>query len=194
MIHLVLGGARSGKSSYAESLCFDLSSSINTPVAMNYIATAESFNDAEMQARIAKHQQDRTLDRNKTWLTTECPVQLPELLASLDLHQENIYLIDCLTLWINNVIYHLGEEVTQSQVASATEQLCIELTKFSANKTNHIVLVANEVGLGVVPLGSVSRLFVDNAGWLNQKIAKLADTVTLVTAGIPLPLKGNNHD
>lgn len=206
MIHLILGGARSGKSSYAENLCFDLqqqrqqqrqqsqTSYAKTPV---YIATAQAF-DEEMQARIAQHQQDRTAKNDKlAWHLVECPLALAQLLRNENSNTEtanNIYLVDCLTLWLNNIIFSLGETAAQHQIHAETEQLIKAIEAFQQTNKQHLVLVANEVGLGVVPLGSVSRLFVDNAGWLNQNIAKIADSVTLITAGIPLTLKGTSND
>ena len=198
MIHLVLGGARSGKSSFAEQLCFSLLRQNNEdnerrhkPV---YIATAQAFDD-EMQRRIAKHQ----MDRQDKWQLIECPLMLndaiSEALSQLQTQQQlksnSIILIDCLTLWLNNVIFELGDNATQQDIESHNEQLLSALTPYANMQGVDIVLVANEVGLGVVPLGKVSRLFVDNAGWLNQSIAAIADSVTLITAGIPLALKGN---
>ncbi|WOH38055.1 bifunctional adenosylcobinamide kinase/adenosylcobinamide-phosphate guanylyltransferase [Thalassotalea fonticola] len=199
MIHLILGGARSGKSSYAENLCFDLQQQYqetysNPPV---YIATAQAL-DEEMQSRIEKHQHDRAAKSNNlSWQLIECPLALAKLLKTE--YQKNdltdtVYLVDCLTLWLNNIIFNLGETASQQQIEDETTQLLQAIAAFQHSKNQHLVLVANEVGLGVVPLGNVSRLFVDNAGWLNQKIAKIADSVTLITAGIPLSLKGTIND
>lgn len=191
MIHLVLGGARSGKSSFAEQQCLRLQQNIGD-LKPSYIATAQAF-DEEMQSRIAKHK----LDRSEHWQLIECPIQLSQLLLQLTPNAasqssaSNIYLIDCLTLWLNNIIYHLGDNASQQSVDEKSQELISALSSFAGSTKCHIVLVANEVGLGVVPLGKVSRLFVDNAGWLNQSIAKLADSVTLITAGLPLKLKGD---
>ncbi|KGJ99024.1 bifunctional adenosylcobinamide kinase/adenosylcobinamide-phosphate guanylyltransferase [Thalassotalea sp. ND16A] len=200
MIHLVLGGARSGKSSFAEQLCHSLLSQKqagNTPQQKPiYIATAQAF-DEEMQNRIAKHQ----LDRQDKWQLIECPLKLndalsvalsPRQLQSQAKQQaEHTILIDCLTLWLNNVIFEFGDSARQEDIALYSEQLLTAVSPYVNKQGIDIVLVANEVGLGVVPLGKVSRLFVDNAGWLNQNIAAIADSVTLITAGIPLTLKGN---
>lgn len=200
MIHLILGGARSGKSSYAEQLCVNLQQQCeemceHSPI---YIATAQAFDDVEMQARIKKHQQDRMAKNDEiTWQVIECPTELAQLLNNQNKTNEinnNIYLVDCLTLWLNNIIFNLGETAEQQQIDVETEQLILAICKYQHTKKQHLVLVANEVGLGVVPLGKVSRLFVDNAGWLNQRIAKIANTVTLITAGIPLTLKESYDD
>ena len=192
MIHLILGGARSGKSSYAEQLCFSLQQKCSSAIEDDpiYIATALAFDD-EMHTRIEKHQHDRAEDE-KSWQLIECPLLLAELLE--DEQKSTIYLVDCLTLWLNNIIFNLGEKPAQQKIEAKTNQLIRSIAAFQNTHKRHLVLVANEVGLGIVPLGSVSRLFVDNAGWLNQGIAIIADTVTLITAGIPLTLKGNSND
>ncbi|OUS33051.1 bifunctional adenosylcobinamide kinase/adenosylcobinamide-phosphate guanylyltransferase [Thalassotalea sp. 42_200_T64] len=204
MIHLVLGGARSGKSSFAEQLCFSLrvqnqadnkadNQSRQKPI---YIATAQAFDD-EMQRRIAKHQKDR----EDLWQLVECPLMLndaisdalSQLQSQQPLQGSSVILIDCLTLWLNNVIFEFGDNARQEDIDLYSEQLLTALAPYANKQGMDIVLVANEVGLGVVPLGKVSRLFVDNAGWLNQRIAAVADSVILITAGIPLTLKGNGR-
>ena len=91
-------------------------------------------------------------------------------------------LVDCLTLWLNNVIYQLGEQATNAQVESWIEELVDAVEASPAN----IILVSNEVGLGVVPMGQVSRLFVDNAGRMNQALAKVVKQVTFLSAGLPM--------
>ncbi|WNC70109.1 bifunctional adenosylcobinamide kinase/adenosylcobinamide-phosphate guanylyltransferase [Thalassotalea nanhaiensis] len=198
MIHLILGGARSGKSSYAEQLCAKLlkQDKRNHERLPVYIATAEAFDDVEMQERIEKHQQDRAANSEQiSWQVIECPLELAQLLTTQTRPiKSTIYLVDCLTMWLNNIIFNLGETVSQHALDRETKQLLASFAAFQQSQKQHLVLVANEVGLGVVPLGNVSRLFVDNAGWLNQGIAKIADTVTLITAGIPLTLKGNSND
>ncbi|WP_193408720.1 bifunctional adenosylcobinamide kinase/adenosylcobinamide-phosphate guanylyltransferase [Thalassotalea crassostreae] len=199
MIHLILGGARSGKSSYAEQLCADIAESNRFTSPMLYVATAQDFGDEEMHDRIAKHQQNRN-DDNKNWRLIECPIALSELLSELlcksskdknvQTEPASIILIDCLTLWLNNIIFKLGDDAKQSQIEQYSEQLINVVSRYKNCTEQHLVLVANEVGLGIVPLGKVNRLFVDNAGWLNQKLAQQADHVSLITAGIPMLLKG----
>ncbi|RTZ14447.1 bifunctional adenosylcobinamide kinase/adenosylcobinamide-phosphate guanylyltransferase [Vibrio aquaticus] len=173
-IHFVLGGARSGKSRYAEQQVHQLAEA----KAKHYVATAIAFDD-EMKARVAHHQQSR----GDGWQEHECPTALTDLLSQFS--TQDVALVDCLTLWLNNVIYNEGDTLEETKIKSSVEALVQALSKTQAD----IVLVSNEVGLGVVPLGEVSRLFVDHAGWMNQAIAKVANEVVLVTAGLPLMLK-----
>ncbi|UPR34187.1 bifunctional adenosylcobinamide kinase/adenosylcobinamide-phosphate guanylyltransferase [Vibrio cyclitrophicus] len=179
--HLVLGGARSGKSSFAEqqALCA-LEACSNG--RLNYIATA-TYLDDEMRERIAHHK----ARRGEHWIEHEVPVELAEKLQSFD--QDDVVLIDCLTLWLNNIIFELGDDATNEQVEVVIEALIRSVEQSPA----HIIMVSNEVGLGVVPLGKVSRLFVDNAGRMNQALARVVERVTLIAAGLPLHLKPSNH-
>lgn len=197
MIHLILGGARSGKSSFAEQWCLAQAKKTGTATTpattkepqFSYVATATAF-DGEMNERITQHQKDR----DGRWQLVECPLALPALITHCA--ENNIYLVDCLTLWLNNLIYAFEETITpadaKQKLQQHIDQLISALSKYITDKNVNIVLVANEVGLGIVPLGSINRLYVDHAGWLNQAIAKIANQVTLVTAGIPLVLK-NTH-
>lgn len=173
-IELILGGARSGKSSLAESKVIALSQNRTK----HYVATAIAF-DQEMQQRIEQHQQSR----GQGWVEHECPVDLATLVAQFQ--SDQVVLVDCLTLWINNVIYNQGQTLSAPDIERNVAGLVDALSATRAD----IVLVSNEVGLGVVPLGEISRLFVDHAGWMNQAIANIADKVTLVVAGLPLILK-----
>ena len=179
--HLVLGGARSGKSSFAEqqALCA-LEGCSNG--RLNYIATA-TYLDDEMRERIVHHK-DR---RGKQWIEHEVPVELATKLQSFN--QDDVVLIDCLTLWLNNIIFELGDDATNEQVEAVVKALVKSVEQSPAQ----IIMVSNEVGLGVVPLGKVSRLFVDNAGRMNQALARVVERVTLVAAGLPLCLKPTNH-
>ncbi|MFS1955931.1 bifunctional adenosylcobinamide kinase/adenosylcobinamide-phosphate guanylyltransferase [Vibrio cyclitrophicus] len=178
---LVLGGARSGKSSFAEqqALCA-LEACSNG--RLHYIATA-TYLDDEMRERIAHHQQRR----DELWAEHEVLVELAEKLQSFD--QDDVVLIDCLTLWLNNVIFELGDDATNEQVEAVVEVLVKSVEQSPAQ----IIMVSNEVGLGVVPLGKVSRLFVDNAGRMNQSLARVVERVTLIAAGLPLNLKPSIH-
>lgn len=170
MIELVLGGARSGKSRYAES----------TAKAKNkrliYIATAQAL-DLEMSDRIKRHQQDR----NDSWQTIEEPIDLADVLVAND-DSDNCILVDCLTLWLTNCLLAADQECWQQQ----KEALLNVLPKLKSE----IILVSNETGLGIVPLDPLSRRFVDESGWLHQAIAPIADKVTFIAAGLPLSLKG----
>lgn len=172
MLTLVLGGARSGKSRHAQ----DLAAGSGTAVCC--VATAEA-GDAEMAARIARHQADRP----GHWRTAEVPLHLA---AAIRAAAEPCVLVDCLTLWLNN---WLGA-ADPAGYAAARHELLAVLADWAAVPDRHLLLVANEVGLGVVPLGELSRRFVDEAGWLNQDIAGLADQVIFLAAGLPLQLKG----
>lgn len=182
MIHFILGGARSGKSRFAEQqalICAE-----QETLSPFYLATATSI-DNEMAKRIAKHQ----IDRDDCWQLIECPLALADLLSSLK-QNKNLYLIDCITLWLNNVLYqaqldHATLDEQEKQIKQKVNELLIALK----NNKNTLFLVSNEVGLGVIPMGEITRLFVDYCGWLNQGIAEIADKVTLVTAGIPLVIK-----
>jgi adenosylcobinamide kinase/adenosylcobinamide-phosphate guanylyltransferase len=187
MIHFILGGARSGKSSFAEQQALVCANKAQlTPI---YVATATNV-DNEMSKRIAKHQ----VDRDNRWQLIECPLALAELLSSkthLLKESNNLYLIDCMTLWLNNILYQTQSNV--STVAEQEEQIKQKITELLTrlqNSAHTIFIVSNEVGLGVIPMGETTRLFVDYCGWLNQGIAQIANKVTLVTVGIPQLIKG----
>jgi adenosylcobinamide kinase/adenosylcobinamide-phosphate guanylyltransferase len=171
MITLVLGGARSGKSRYAEQLAS------NSELPVLYIATATAL-DEEMSARIAHHQTQRPTE----WALCECPLQLAETLAR-ESQKPQCILVDCLTLWLNNQLFHYP----QQDFSLLFKQLIDSLQ----NSQAQIIFVANEVGLGIIPLGEISRQFVDEAGRLNQALAQRADTVFFIAAGLPLQLKGD---
>ncbi|GAA0815828.1 bifunctional adenosylcobinamide kinase/adenosylcobinamide-phosphate guanylyltransferase [Colwellia asteriadis] len=179
MIHLVLGGARSGKSSFAEQQTLALCKSNNKQAA--YIATATAVDD-EMLDRIVKHQ----TDRGQEWQLIECPLLLSEQLQSLPKNQ--VYLLDCLTLWLNNQLFSVEYKNKTEQAQHLNDEMD-QLIATLAILDIDIVIVSNEIGLGVIPMGAATRLYVDYCGWLNQAVAKVADQVTLVTAGIPLTLK-----
>ena len=188
MIHFILGGARSGKSRYAEQQTLLQADKNNPPV---YIATA-TITDDEMKARIAKHQSDRY----GNWQLIECPLELTACIEKASTGKT--YLLDCLTLWLNNQLYLAEtEQQTQGLNSSHIEQrlkseidlFITTLSEHFSDDSHHIVIVSNEVGLGVIPMGETTRLFVDYCGWLNQAVAKIAQRVTLVTAGLPLTLK-----
>jgi adenosylcobinamide kinase / adenosylcobinamide-phosphate guanylyltransferase len=161
---LVLGGARSGKSRYAESLAKG---------QKIYVATAEA-SDAEMAERIAAHRQQR----GEGWETYEVPLDLPGLLQEID-GKGRFILIDCLTIWMSNLM------LAKLDLRAEVEFLCDELKKAKAR----IVLVSNEVGLGIVPANVMARAFRDEHGVLNQRIAEVADEVVFVVSGLPIVLK-----
>ena len=175
MMHFVIGGARSGKSGFAQQLTAQAESVSQQPV--HYIATATPFDD-EMRERITHHQNDRPAH----WKTHEAPLLLAEQLRALP--DTDIVLIDCLTLWLNNHLYHHPEQ----DFPALFSALALSMQQRSGTT----VVVANEVGLGLIPIGEVNRRFVDLAGRLNQLVAKRADNVTFMAAGLPMILKGNN--
>ncbi len=164
---LVIGGARSGKSRYAEEL---LAAHGGTCI---YIATAEA-DDAEMAARIAEHQ----ARRGANWRTVEQPL---DLVAALEAHcrPASAVLVDCLTLWLSNLM------AASRDIAAETSQLVRALPTLEGRA----VLVSNEVGLGIVPDNPLGREFRDHAGRLNQAVATTADEAVFMTAGLPLRLK-----
>ena len=183
MIHFVLGGARSGKSRFAEQQTSALAEIKDKQLV--YIATATVI-DTEMDSRISKHQ----YDRGDNWQLIECPLALAEQLTDLD--KNSVYLLDCLTLWLNNQLYAVDEasRPEQSQhLQTQIDKLIVSLMSSTAD----LVIVSNEIGLGVIPMGESTRLYVDYCGWLNQKVAEVADKVTLVTAGIPLRIKNTDE-
>lgn len=163
-IELVLGGARSGKSRYAEGRI------AASPAPWTYLATGRAWDD-EMRARVALHQRRRD-DR---WHTSEVPLHLA---AALDGTGHPV-LIDCLTLWLTNLLL---EEHDIGQAASA-------LLDALARRRAPTVLVGSEVGMGIVPENALARRFRDEAGLLHQRIAAVADRVVLVVAGLPLVVK-----
>ncbi|MBI5938077.1 MAG: bifunctional adenosylcobinamide kinase/adenosylcobinamide-phosphate guanylyltransferase [Betaproteobacteria bacterium] len=172
---LIVGGARSGKSAYAQRLAQE------TRLPVTVIATAQA-RDGEMLERIARHRAERPAD----WRTVEEPLRLAEALAR-EAGAGKCLVVDCLTLWLNNRL----DESHVRYYPEARRQLLDVLPMLPGE----IILVANEVGLGVVPLGELSRRFVDEAGWLNQAIGQAADDVVFVAAGLPLKLKATpRHD
>ncbi len=167
---LILGGARSGKSRYALRLA---ERRWQHPL---YLATAEA-QDAEMARRIAAHHRAR----GPHWRCIEEPLEIAAILKNRAVKADGI-LVDCLTLWLSNVLLKEGP----GAYARRRQALLAAVRKMRRN----LILVSNEVGLGIVPEHELGRTFRDLAGWLNQDLAAAADTVVLVTAGLPLALKG----
>jgi adenosylcobinamide kinase/adenosylcobinamide-phosphate guanylyltransferase len=171
-ITLVLGGARSGKSRFAEGLVEGAAR------CGTYCATAEA-GDAEMAARIAAHRARRDGGgRGAFWRTIEAPLAVADAIAA-EANPERPLLIDCLTLWLSNLM--MAEAPIDDEFATLRAAL--------RDAAGPIVLVANEVGLGLVPETALGRRFRDAAGRLNQDVAALADRVVFVAAGLPLVLK-----
>jgi adenosylcobinamide kinase/adenosylcobinamide-phosphate guanylyltransferase len=169
-ITLVLGGARSGKSSFAQKAAEELAAVTGAPLV--FVATAEA-KDAEMAERIARHQRARS----PSWFTIEAPL---ELAASLDTRAPGeVVVVDCLTLWLSNLL--LGQRDTEVETRALIGAL--------RRTQSHIWLVSNEVGSGIVPEHALARRFRDEAGRLHQELAAAADRVFLMVAGLSLPLK-----
>lgn len=168
---LIVGGARSGKSRLAEQMA------IASGRDVVYIATAEA-GDAEMRARIAHHRTRRPAH----WLTVEEPVCLAAILRE-HAAPDRCLLVDCLTLWLTNLLLSPTPETFALERAALFNAL--------PSLPGRIILVTNETGLGITPLGELSRRFTDEAGWLHQDIAAVCDQVVLTVAGLPLCLKGN---
>lgn len=173
MIELVLGGARSGKSRYAEQQA----AASGMPVW--YLATAEA-GDGEMSARIQHHRQRRPAD----WQTLEEPICLAETIRRHAL-PGCCLLIDCLTLWLCNVLFDKQGQLQEQLFETERAALLDALTECPGR----VILVSNEVGLGVVAADAMTRRFVDEAGFLHQALAQVCDRVVLVTAGLPQRLK-----
>jgi adenosylcobinamide kinase/adenosylcobinamide-phosphate guanylyltransferase len=173
-IHLVLGGARSGKSAFAEKLA------LYSKQAVTYVATAQVY-DNEFAKRIEHHKNRRP----KEWQTIEAPFNLAKTLLTQDKADQCI-IVDCLTLWLAQCICPdcaLPETVDWTQ---ERQSLLNVLPKLKGT----ILLVSNEVGMGIVPLGEINRQFQDEQGRLNQAVAKVADEVSFIAAGLPLKIKG----
>lgn len=183
-VHLILGGARSGKSSFAEKQAKQDEASVQAQVY--YLATAQSL-DGEMSARIKQHQQQRP----SHWSLIESPVELASAIKQLVLTHQSEHkapmtiLVDCLTLWLTNCLCSVEKNCWQQQKQSLLKLLA----DFQQIHEVNLLLVSNEVGHGIVPMGELSRDFVDQAGWLHQEIAAIATQVDFIMAGIPLSLK-----
>jgi adenosylcobinamide kinase / adenosylcobinamide-phosphate guanylyltransferase len=187
MLTLVLGGARSGKSRYAQSLCDSASSVI-------YVATAqveESSGDHEMRERIARHRADRPAE----WKTVEEPLDLARAVRENPI--EATLLIDCATLWISNLMWEFREEpaVEQNRLILSEVDNLVGAVRLraegltGAGTAGEVIIVSNEVGSGLVPEHPVARAFRDLQGFANQRLAQAADNVVFIVAGLPLRLK-----
>ncbi len=175
-IILVTGGSRSGKSAYAQQRAEQESK------GRIFIATCPTIDD-EMDERIAKHRRDR---HGKGWITIEEEVEISSI---IDQHQQmKTVLVDCLTLWINNLVYQARKAETVVNEEHIV-MLCHELLTVARHHPGTIFFVTNEVGSGIVPESSVARHFRDLVGKCNQVMAEGADEVILVSCGIPLFLK-----
>jgi adenosylcobinamide kinase/adenosylcobinamide-phosphate guanylyltransferase len=170
---LILGGARSGKSAYAENLAQQ------SGCEVVYIATAQA-QDAEMQERIAHHRTTRP----PHWLTVEEPLALADVLQH-HASPQRLLLVDCLTLWLTNLL--CTEDGQHLPTETAKLLTCLP------GLPGHVILVSNEIGLGIVPLGELTRRYVDSAGRLHQQLAAQMENVIFMLAGLPHGLKGTTQ-
>jgi len=176
-IVLVTGGSRSGKSSFARRLA----ESTGGPRA--FVATCPKGLDREMEQRILRHRRERS---RKKWRTIEEPVNLARALAVN--RKYNVMLVDCLTLWIHNLM-HEAEKKRREITEDDIRKTAIRLLKVCRTRPGMVIFVTNEVGLGIVPANALARRFRDLAGRCNQVVAESADMVVLLVSGIPLTLK-----
>jgi len=169
MKELVLGGARSGKSSYAQQRASE------SGLQVIYIATA-TVGDAEMQARIERHQAERPLH----WQLIEEPLALADTLKE-KASAAHCLLVDCLTLWLSNLLGVQDEDAFQTQVNKLFDVL--------PSLPGQIIFVSNETGLGIIPMGELTRRYCDEAGLLHQRLAQVCEHVTFMVAGLPQKIK-----
>ena len=178
---LVLGGARSGKSHHAEQLALQCVGPVT------YVATAGE-DDEEMQLRVALHRARRPAN----WALVEEPMHLAEALYTHAQHGGCV-LVECMTLWLNNLLFSEHHEYPETGLVTPPEAWTAEIDALLTALPllpGEVILVSNEIGLGVVPMGAVTRFYVDELGRLNQRLAALADNVHLLVAGIPMVVKG----
>lgn len=171
-IVLVTGGGRSGKSSYA----LDLASSYE---GKKYFVATCPIIDGELEERVERHKRERD---STIWSTIEEQSKLSEIFYNGE--KEGVYLVDCLTLWVNNLMY-ADENISEDQIIEKGENLVESLAAFEGNA----VFITNEVGMGIIPGDSVSRRYRDYVGRINQIVAKYADKVVFMCSGIPMVIK-----
>ena len=177
----IIGGARSGKSAYAERLA------VASRKRIIYIATAHAGDD-EMKNRIAHHRESRDVD----WTTVEESMELGRAIEKYT-GPDTLILVDCLTVWLSNLLFSEARtypEVGTIQPPAAVQHQRASLLSALENAKGDVILVSNEIGQGVIPQGAISRWFVDESGRLNQDVAAVCDRAVLIVAGLPLALKG----
>jgi adenosylcobinamide kinase/adenosylcobinamide-phosphate guanylyltransferase len=176
-ITLILGGARSGKSFYAQSLAEEAGTSVT------FLATAQALDD-EMRARIQKHRAERPAH----WETLEIPLGLASHLEQI---QSDVVILDCVTLLVTNLLMQFVTDdlVDEAPFMQALQKEMDEFLSALRTKEQHWLVISNEVGLGLVPPYQMGRVYRDGLGWANQRLARAADTVILMVAGIPVVIK-----
>ncbi len=176
-ITLILGGARSGKSSYAQSLADATGKSVT------FVATAQAL-DEEMSARIQKHRRERPAD----WQTLETPLGVARYAREIE---SDVVILDCVTLLVNNLMMQFVKDdlVDEAPFLQAVQKEIAELTANIHEQEGHWMIISNEVGLGLVPPYQMGRVYRDGLGWANQRLAREADKVIFMVAGIPTVIK-----
>ena len=175
---LVLGGARSGKSAYAQRLAQELGGN-----DVLFVATAEAW-DEDMAQRIARHRQERPA----TWRTLETPRQVGQAIA-LHVHDTTVVLVDCLTLLVSNTLLHYGMSPAPAAAEAAVQEEVAALVQTCQTTVATCIVVSNEVGLGLVPDNALGRLYRDLLGKANQALAARAEAVYFMVAGLPVNVK-----
>jgi adenosylcobinamide kinase/adenosylcobinamide-phosphate guanylyltransferase len=186
MLTLILGGARSGKSRVARERAAGSGHIFHSQVSHGkvcYIATARAGDDAEMEARIARHRADRPAE----WQTVEAPLRLAEAVEEAS-RQAAVVLVDCLTVWLSNLMFE-NRQAPAAETEAATLAEIDRMAAASRSGGRQVILVSNEVGWATVPDSTVARAFRDLQGIANQHAARCADEVLLVVAGLPVKLK-----
>lgn len=176
-ITLILGGARSGKSSYAQSLAEETSKSVT------FLATAQALDD-EMSARIQKHRAERPAN----WATLEIPLDIATHVRQI---KSDIVILDCITLLVSNLLMQFVQQdlVDEALFLSSLRREMHELLSLLRTIDQHWLIISNEVGLGLVPEYQMGRVYRDGLGWANQKLAREADKVIFMVAGIPTVIR-----
>ena len=181
---LVFGGARSGKSAHAEKLARESGKEVV------YLATAQAA-DEEMATRVRYHRAQRPAE----WSTLEEPLRLGDAILR-EARPGRLLLVDCLTLWLTNLMFSTGEaypdvgDIALPELFHSERAHLLYALAEMADTDCDLVIVSNEVGMGIVPYGAISRCFTDEAGRLNQAVAAVCDNAVFVAAGLPLHLKG----
>ncbi len=173
---LILGGARSGKSDYGERLAGRLANEVL------FVATAQPFDD-EMRTRIAQHRQKRP----SHWRTIEAPTKVAQAITN---ESATIVLVDCMTLLVSNLILQLGDDLDEAGAETAVSVELDTLLAAIEAQDRHWIIVSNEVGLGIVPANELTRIYRDQLGRTNQRLAAAADRVVFMMAGLSMMVKG----
>ncbi len=178
-ITLLLGGARSGKSSYAQALAE------NSGKSVTYLATAQALDD-EMSARIKKHQSERPVH----WQTLEIPLEIASHVGQI---KSDVVILDCMTLLATNLLMQFVKDdlVDEAPFAESIHKEVDNLLTAIRNGKQDWIIVSNEIGLGLVPPYQMGRVYRDLLGWANQRLAREADNVIFMVAGIPMGVKGD---